>query len=126
MPQTSPSCNRIGVLKQCIYCQSLGVIKSGKTSNGKQRFLCRGCNRKFIASYTYAAYDSSTNTNIVKLLKEGVGIRSTARLLKISAKIVLAILLQIAKYIELPPIVKDKTYEVGELRTLVKRKDKLI
>lgn len=32
----------------------------------------------------------------------------------------------IAKTIKIPVIVKDKTYEVDEMRTFIKRKDKLI
>lgn len=126
MLQISPSCNRIGVLQKCIHCQCSNVVKSGRTSDGKQRFRCKVCRRKFIATYTYVAYYTCTNSNIVKLLKEGVGIRGTARLLKISATTVLARLLRIAKYIQLPAIVKNSTYEVDELRTFIKRKDKLV
>ena len=66
---------------------------------------CRSCGRTQIKSYTYNAYKPSLNEGIITLTREG---------------------LQIAKNICLPAIVKGKTYEVDEVRTFVKRKDKLI
>jgi len=58
--------------------------------------------------------------------KEGIGIRSTARILRISTTTLLKRIVAIAKNINRPIISKGKTYEVDEMRTFVKRKDKLV
>ncbi|MFB9076215.1 IS1-like element transposase [Flavobacterium procerum] len=39
----------------------------------------------FYKNYTNQAYKSDINQNIIQLTKQGLGIRSTARILKISA-----------------------------------------
>ena len=57
--------------------------KSGKSSTGKQRYRCKNCRKRFITDYTYKAYLSGTNPKIIQLTKEGLGIRSTARILGI-------------------------------------------
>jgi len=66
------------------------------------------------------------NANIVTLTKEGMGIRSTARILKISTTTLLKRIVSIAKSISQPAVPKGKTYEVDEMRTFLKRKNNLI
>ena len=68
----------------------------------------------------------SIDNDIIALTKEGTGIRSIARLLKISPTTLLARIITIAKNIVQPSIPKGRTYQVDEMRTYVKRKDKLI
>ncbi len=60
------------------------TIKYGKTPDGRQRYKCKVCSKRFLKNYSYKAYFIDINENIANLLKEGVGIRSTSRLLKIS------------------------------------------
>ncbi|WP_317130506.1 IS1-like element transposase [Flavobacterium pectinovorum] len=60
------------------------VIKNRITKNKKQHYYCEICNIRFIENYTYQAYFSNLNQQIVLLINEGLGIRSTARILKIS------------------------------------------
>ena len=55
-----------------------------------------------------------------------MGIISTARVLKISTTTLLDRIIGIAKKIKLPLIAKGHAYEVDEIRTFVKRKDKLV
>ena len=62
------------------------------------------------------------NKNIVALTKEGVGILGTARLLGISPTTLLSRIKKIAAEIKEPVLVKGKTNEVDELRTIVKIK----
>ena len=76
--------------------------------------------------YTYQAYRFGIDNDIIALTKEGTGIRSIARLLKISPTTLLARIITIAKNIVQPSIPKGRTYQVDEMRTYVKRKDKLI
>ena len=54
--------------------------------------------------------------------KEGLGIRSTARLLKISTTTLLKRIITIAKGIHQPIISKGKTYEVDEMCTYIRHK----
>jgi hypothetical protein len=41
MYQHAVSCFRFGVNNICVYCSSDNLIKSGKTTNQKQRFKCK-------------------------------------------------------------------------------------
>ena len=49
-------CSRLGVKFLCPYCQSESIVKSGKNCNGKQRYQCKYCHKRFITDYTYKAY----------------------------------------------------------------------
>ena len=49
-------CSRLGVEFQYPHCHSNNIIKSGKSSTGKQRYRCKHCQKHFISDYTYKAY----------------------------------------------------------------------
>ena len=49
-------CSRLGVEFQCPHCHSNNIIRSGKSSTGKQRYRCKNCQKHFISDYTYKAY----------------------------------------------------------------------
>ena len=125
MNQNRPSCIKFGVSHQCPICKSENLIKSGITTNGKQRYCCKECSKRFITKYSYNACKPNTNQQIILFTKEGLGIRSTARVLKISVTTLLKRIISIAKNIEQPPIVKGKTYEVDEMRTFIGKKSRL-
>ncbi|MCY1541921.1 hypothetical protein D9M68_776370 [compost metagenome] len=97
MNSISTMCSRIEDKRPVLVCPHNRIIKNGRTTNNKQRYRCSHCGKQFIDKYTYRAYHSGINARIIRLLKEGVGIRSTARLLNISATTVLERILQIAK-----------------------------
>lgn len=118
-------CSRLGVEFLCPHCSSAHIIKSGKTSTGKQRYSCKHCHKRFITNYTYNAYRTDTNCKIIQFTKEGLGIRSTARVLAISATTLLKRILLIASKIEQPPIATGKTYEVDEMRIFIGKKSRL-
>ncbi|MEZ4878018.1 MAG: IS1-like element transposase [Flavobacterium sp.] len=69
-------------------CRCVGgincIIKYGKTKSGNQRYICKLCKSTRVENYSYQAYKSDINKNIIQFTKEGLGIRSTARILKIS------------------------------------------
>jgi len=109
----------------CKYCESI-CVKNGFHANGKQRFKCKSCGKRQLWSYKYNAYQSNLNRQIIILIKEGLGIRSTARVLGISATTLLKRILSIAQSIRRPFISKGKTYEVDELRTFVGNKKRLV
>jgi hypothetical protein len=72
----------------CPHCSNRSV-KNGK-HNAKQRFLCSTCSKTFYTQYSYKAYHPQTNYYISSYIKESCGIRSIARLLKISTTTIFA------------------------------------
>jgi len=72
--------------------------------------------------YSYNAYRKDLDFLIVQFTKEGLGIRSTARLLKISATTLLKRILYIAGQITQPVLSPGKTYELDEMRFFVRKK----
>jgi insertion element IS1 protein InsB len=111
---------------QCLQCFNNMSVKNGKTKSGKQRLVCKSCKVTRVVSYSYRAYNTDLNKNIVLLTKEGLGIRSTARVLQISTTTLLKRILIIAHNIENPIISLGKEYEVDEMRTYIKHKGNLI
>ncbi|MCD0472680.1 IS1 family transposase [Flavobacterium sp. JAS] len=102
------------------------MIKYGKTKSGNQRYICRVCGKTRVENYAYLAYKGDINQNIIQLTKEGLGIRSTARILKISTTTLLKRIVFIARNITKPIISKGKTYEVDELCTYIRHKKNYI
>ncbi|MBC31448.1 MAG: transposase [Muricauda sp.] len=117
------------VPKQCINCGCLSkehskVVKNGH-QNGIQRFRCQKCGKSFQEKYKYNAYLPNTDTNIAKLLCEGVGILGISRILKISKNTVASRMLKIASRIEKPIWQKANcTFQMDELWTFIKNKRK--
>ena len=102
------------------------MIKYGKTKAGNQRYICRVCGKTRVKNYAYQAYRVDTNHNIILFTKEGLGIRSTARILKISTTTLLKRIILIARNIVKPIISRGKTYEVDELCTYIRHKKNYI
>ena len=119
-------CIRVSDEKYCPFCNEYKVVKNGTTKNKKRQYYCRLCGKRFIESYTYRAYYSDINQNIIQLTKEGLGIRSTARVLKISTTTLLKRIVSIAKSINQPIISKGKEYEVDELCIFIRQKRNFI
>ncbi len=92
----------------------------------KQQFYCKCCKKRFIDYYSNKAYVKDINDRIIVLIKEGVGIRSVARVLQISTTTVLKRILSIAKKTQPPTLFFGKTYEVDELNTFIGNKSRRI
>jgi len=123
---SAPSCFRcVGGEKICNYCEGK-MMKHGMSGAGKRRYKCSVCHKTQVAHYTYRACRPGINASIVALTKEGLGIRSTARVLQISTTTLLKRIQHIAKNISRPVIRKGQTYEVDELCTFVKQKSRRI
>ena len=119
------SCTKnVGDKILCRYCNQ-NCIKHGSFS-GKQRYRCCGCKKTFITNYSSQACRQGINTWIKNLVKEGSGIRSISRLLKISATTVLKRIIIISKSICKPRTAINKMYEVDEMRTFYKSKTRLL
>ncbi len=115
----------VGGQLYCSICDAQ-LIKYGFTKGSRQRYRCKECKTTSVNNYKYNAYNKHINERIVAFTREGVGIRSTARLLKIAINTVLARIKKIANSIKPPPIPLGKTYEVDELCTFVKHKENRI
>jgi len=110
----------------CYQCVDEGnTVKNGKTKNGKQRYLCKNCGKTFLTTYTYNGCHPSMDSRLKELTKEGVGIRSSSRILKISTSTVINKILRIAAELVPPVIGAGKVFEMDEMCTYVGRKDKL-
>lgn len=98
----------------CPKCNGLSV-KNG-FQNDVQRYKCKLCNKRFQTKYVYNAYNSNTNELIIALLKEGCGLRSVSRIIKISKNTVLSRMLEISKQISIPYFNRQGcTFEVDEM-----------
>lgn len=103
----------------CTHCNSPNFIRKGLRNN-RQRFYCKDCKKSFQLEYTYQVYKSTTNNLIISLLKEGCGIRSISRILNVSNKTVLSIMLKISKQIKIPYFNKfGCKFEVDEMWSFI-------
>ena len=88
----------------CLHCSSEHVVKNGKTSNKKQKYLCKACRKQFIRDYTYNGCKSWIQDLIIPMTLNSSGIRDITRVLKISSNTVLKTIRQEAgKIPEMPP-----------------------
>jgi insertion element IS1 protein InsB len=110
--------------RECFYCNGSTVIH-GYSNAGKIRFRCKECSKTFQAELINQAYHVHTDTKITQFLKEGVGIRSTSRILKISTNTVTRRILKIAGSLKKPATEPGQIYELDELRTYVGNKTNL-
>ncbi len=108
---------------RCKYCENI-CVKNGFHANGKQRFKCKCCGKRQLVSYKYNAYNQGIDCDIISLTKEGLGIRSLSRHLKISTTTVIRRILEIAHTIKKPIISMAKKYEVDEICTFIERKSR--
>jgi IS1 family transposase/transposase-like protein len=126
MKKNDTTCFKVSDAGTCPNCKSKKIIKNGFTKNRKQQYFCKSCKTRSIDYYTNKAYCKNINTSIMQLIKEGVGIRSTGRILSISTTTVLKRIILIAKSIKTPPISSGKIYEVDEMRSFISSKSRQI
>lgn len=116
------SCIKVSETNICPFCYSPKIIKNGHTKTGKQQYFCKECDKRFLDFYSYNACKANINNIIIQFTKEGLGIRSTARVLKISATTLLKRILTIATDIPPPVIPYHQTYELDEMRFFIRKK----
>lgn len=122
MIEDHTKCFRVSDTGICSYCYSGNIIKNGTTKTKKQQYLCKDCKKRFLDYYTYQAYLKNINSQIVSLTKEGLGIKSTSRILKISPTTLLKRIITIANNISRPPIIYHQEYELDEMRFFLRKK----
>jgi len=103
----------------CIYC-SQECVKAGRRDSGIQKYRCRACRKYQQQFYRNNACNKTTNQNVTKLLIEGLGIRSIARVLRVSITTVIRRIKRIARSINKSyAYVKNGIYEIDELWTFI-------
>lgn len=78
---------------RCPHCANNHVVKRGKTSNEKQRYLCQNeaCPQQtFVLEYYHRGRLPQVKRQIIDMALNGSGIRDTARVLRISKDTVLS------------------------------------
>jgi len=70
----------------CPKCNSLQVVKYGRTHYGKQRFRCQDCQRQFVEHPSRQPIDQTTRDLIEKLLKERLALAAIARVTGVSER----------------------------------------
>lgn len=76
----------------CPHCQSNDLMKQGKTSNGTQKWQCKGCKKHFRLNYRYKAWESGTKEKIIELTLNSSGVRDISRVLHINKNTVCSVL----------------------------------
>lgn len=76
----------------CPCCQSAQVYRHGQNPKGYAWFRCRDCHRVFLLTYTYEARKPGVKEQITVMAFNGVGVRDTARILKVGINTVIRIL----------------------------------
>jgi len=74
----------------CYHCGSDAVRKHGLTSNGKQRYKCRHCERSLRESPGSNAYDKATKEQIRRAYHERTSLRGLTRIFGVSRQTVTA------------------------------------
>lgn len=69
---------------QCYHCGSSRVHKHGKTSNGKQRFWCRACQRSLREQPQINGYDEQRKEEILRAYHERASLRGLSRVFGVS------------------------------------------
>jgi len=104
MVNSNTSCFKcVDGINRCICCSGK-LVKNGFSKATKQRYKCKDCNTTILENYAYNACFGYVNKQIVILLTEGVGIRSIARILQISATTLLKRIIAISDRMSLPAI----------------------
>ena len=110
---------------QCARCNNMAV-KNGKSKKGIQRFYCRACKKGFQNHYVNKACEKDITEKIAMLTRESCGVRSIARILKISCTTVIKRTKNFANSVRRPfEILMSKEYEVDEMRTFIGNKKSL-
>lgn len=123
MSSNTPSCYRCVDEKiTCSSCNSY-VVKNGFTKGRKQRYKCAVCHTSKVLDPAPAGFGKRLHSRIICLVKEGCGIRSSSRILRVSSATIIRNILSIAEKIDGPDkIPVDASFQVDELHTFIIRK----
>jgi len=69
-------------MNQCPHCQSVKIVKNGKSWYGKQNYICRNCNRQAVEREQASGLEQEELLR--RLLLERLSLRAIARVLQVS------------------------------------------
>lgn len=72
----------------CKFCGSVSLVKNG-FNGGSQRYKCKDCGRNMRQGDRRVRYSHEQKMKVIRMVLEGVGIRSIARLEGVSAPLIL-------------------------------------
>ncbi len=81
----------------CPHCESIDLVKNGKSENGTQRWHCNECKKHFRLDYRYNACRKGVKEKIIEMTLNSSGVRDIGRVLSISKDTVTAVLKKNAK-----------------------------
>lgn len=82
----------VWIAVHCLDCHSADVVKHGKSSEGKQRYLCQNSEclrRTFILDHSYPGRTRKVKQQMVEMSLNSSGIRDIARVLQVGAPTVI-------------------------------------
>jgi transposase len=100
-------------------------VKVGRNPSGSQRYLCRGCGRKYTPEPTRQGYDEATRREAIELYVDGMNFRRIGRTLGVAHRTVINwVNAYAASLPDQPPVPGDsqEVHELDELFTFVGRK----
>ena len=78
----------------CQYCGLEKLVRNGHSSNGKQRYKCRSCNRQSRDNPQENGYSQERREEILRAYQERSSLRGLERTFKVSRNTVTAWLLK--------------------------------
>ena len=75
-------------IHQCHACESIRLVKNGKTKKGSPRYLCKDCGRTRVLE-PEERYSEATQTLVIKAYQERSSLRGVGRIFGISRQTVL-------------------------------------
>ena len=104
----------------CLHCAG-DCIRKG-SYKGVQLLRCGACLRYQRVGYRYRAHTPGMDERIALYVREGCGIRSISRIMRIAVSTVIARIKRIAAGLRPRLVPKGRCYEVDELATYVGNK----
>ncbi len=80
----------ITITVRCPHCGSDGLVRNGRAPNGKQKYLCRACQRQSRENPTPHAYPLERKEEILRAYEERSSLRGLERTFGVSRQSVIA------------------------------------
>jgi transposase-like protein len=74
----------VTITLHCPNCGGTNVVRNGHASNGKQRFLCRGCRKSFREDPESPSYSPEERRQILATYEERASLRGLTRIFGVS------------------------------------------
>jgi len=78
----------ITITLRCPYCKSDALVRNGRAPNGKQKYLCRACQRQNREDPTPYAYSDKRREEILRAYEERSSLRDLERTFGVSRQTV--------------------------------------